>query len=254
MYATHNVGISLSRCRFNRNAATRGGAFLLDAYSSLNATGSSFLANSATAILARGNSTANLRSCTFTNNTSPAGTGGALWASGHATVTASSCNLTSNIGREGGGLFSDVTSSVSLTGCTFSANQAQTGAGMAISGEGSFSGSSLSFTGNKASSVGGGAAFLEQSRGTLTSSAFISNEAVIGGSGVVVERSSTATQPLSPLTCSNLAFQSNTALYPEAVAFYEASFNPSDRIQCSGCTKQESSQTFGSIPAGFYLK
>ncbi|CAI7885095.1 unnamed protein product [Closterium sp. NIES-54] len=58
---------------------------------------------------------------------------------------------------------------------------------------------------------------------------------------------------LAPLVCLNLTFSENEALYPQGVAFYEASFNPAVRIGCDECVREQESQTIGSIPKNFYF-
>ncbi|GJP51384.1 hypothetical protein CLOM_g10538 [Closterium sp. NIES-68] len=188
VFATHSASVKLLSSDFESNSALRGGAMLLDTDAKLTSASSSFINNSASALLMRGSTQATLTQARFARNSAPEGTGGAVWAAAETSLTVRSSNLTGNTAVTGGGIFSEGSTLVTLDASRFEGNNAVTGAALAVAGSSKLSGGNLTFVGNSASAAGGGVAFLDQSNGVLKGAWMTGNRAVVGGAGVYVKR------------------------------------------------------------------
>ncbi|CAI5936929.1 unnamed protein product, partial [Closterium sp. NIES-65] len=239
--------------------------------------GNSAPAGTGGAIWAAAETSLTVRSSNLTNNT--AVTGGGIFSEGSAQVTLDASRFEGNNAVTGAALAAAGSSKFSAGNLTLVKNSASRAGGAAAfldQSNGLFKGAWM--TGNKAV-VGGagvyvkraetlgitssGAAAAGNSTGApATGSAPAAAAAAVNDAGSAASAASGANSSssmgvgkaeLAPLVCSNLTFSENEALYPQGVAFYEASFNPAVRIGCDECVREQESQTIGSIPKNFYF-
>ncbi|CAI5525921.1 unnamed protein product, partial [Closterium sp. Naga37s-1] len=221
-----------------------------------------------------------VRSSNLTNNT--AITGGGIFSEGSAQVTLDASRFEGNNAVTGAALAAAGSSKISAGNLTLVGNSASRAGGAAAfldQSNGLFKGAWM--TGNKAV-VGGAGVYVKRAEtlgitssgaaaagnstgapatGSASAAAAAVNDAGSAASAASGANSSSSSSSsmgvgkaeLAPLVCLNLTFSENEALYPQGVAFYEASFNPAVRIGCDECVREQESQTIGSIPKNFYF-
>ncbi|CAI5993403.1 unnamed protein product [Closterium sp. NIES-65] len=238
--------------------------------------GNSAPAGTGGAIWAAAETSLTVRSSNLTNNT--AVTGGGIFSEGSAQVTLDASRFEGNNAVTGAALAAAGSSKFSAGNLTLVKNSASRAGGAAAfldQSNGLFKGAWM--TGNKAV-VGGAGVYVKRAEtlgitssgaaaagnstgapatGSASAAAAAVNDAGSAASGASGANSSSSMgvgkAELAPLVCSNLTFSENEALYPQGVAFYEASFNPAVRIGCDECVREQESQTIGSIPKNFYF-
>jgi predicted outer membrane repeat protein len=231
-WSSSNDTMTLAGCSFVENYARLGGALYLLTKSSLAATSTRFVDNTAVmnggAISSDNKCNTTLEGCTFSRNsaTTAGGSGGALHLNADNRVIASATRFDGNNATFGGAVVSVCTNFVHFLDCNLEKNAATDHGGAlhvadgsldVCQNEGKVVRSFLTVSGcsfqNNTASRGGGAAYVANGAGlNSVSSKFAHNDVGDGKGGAVLMGNN------SLWRCSNTSFRGNKALQGGAVA------------------------------------
>lgn len=286
VYLLHSAAASLSACKFDTNKAPLGGAALLEDGTLLSSQGTDFKNNAQHALAVRGKATLGLEGGVLSGNQAGnvSGSGGAVWVSESGSANLTGATLSRNSAEVGGGLSAALGSFVYATGCNFTGNAAQKLGGGAHAEDGSsLTLTNCHFTGNDAGESGAGVAYMGNTQGSVEGTEFLNNSAAESGAGIYLQRgpvgvqaaaqlaaaSNTSSSPLSaskvsdasgtpPVTTigfAGLQFSGSSAQAGQGSAFFDGSFLPELRSNCTGCNAAlPSVDTIGSLPSSLLLQ
>eukprot|EP00271_Cylindrocystis_brebissonii_P012521 TRINITY_DN3118_c0_g1_i1.p1 TRINITY_DN3118_c0_g1~~TRINITY_DN3118_c0_g1_i1.p1 ORF type:complete len:1910 (+),score=429.54 TRINITY_DN3118_c0_g1_i1:489-6218(+) len=252
-FSSHTASSKWTASHFSKNSAVIGAAILLDSYSAMNTSGCSFTQSLlGPAVELKGSAVFTDSNSAFSRNSHPSGNGAAINADLDSNAHLSGTKFSSNSALLGGAIYAASTATVTMTDGSFTGNFAsENGGAVAVDGSSDVMLSGAVFTSNSASGSGGALALLGATSGSVKLCTFAANQAGKNGGGVFVNRAPPAAGALLALALSNLTFNGSVAPNSQGSAFFEGSYEPSDRVVCANCTKLSSTDSFGTQPTYF---